>query len=83
MNRMRSKPGRMAYFIMGWLGMLFYFTQRWIIGPLIPSLMQAFGVDSTTMGLIGSASMWGYLFIPIAAGLFSDRFGRKYTILRG
>lgn len=83
MSIKREKPGRMAFFVMGWFGMLFYFTQRWIFGPLIPSLMEAFRADSTTLGLIGSASMWGYMFIPILAGMISDRFGRKYAILLG
>ncbi len=73
----------MAFFTACWFGMLFYFAQRWIFGPLIPSLMQAFGADSTTLGLIGSASMWGYMFIPIVAGSISDRFGRKHAILLG
>ena len=63
--------------------MLFYFAQRWLFGPLIPSLMQAFGADRTTLGVVGSASLWGYMFIPIVAGLLSDRFGRKHAILFG
>ena len=79
----RVKSNRMGFFIMGWFGMLFYFAQRWLFGPLIPSLMQAFGADSTTLGVIGSASMWGYMSIPIVAGLISDRFGRKHAILFG
>lgn len=73
----------MAFFVMGWFGMLFYFAQRWLFGPLIPSLMEAFGADSTRLGVIGSASMWGYMCVPIVAGLLSDRFGRKYVILFG
>jgi MFS family permease len=73
----------MAFFATAWIGMLFYFAQRWIFGPLIPSLMESFGVDKTTLGVVGSASLWGYMFIPITAGLISDRFGRKYVILFG
>ena len=73
----------MAFFIMGWFGMLIYFAQRWLFGPLIPSLMQDFGADRTTLGVVGSASLWGYMFLPIAAGLISDRFGRKHAILCG
>jgi MFS family permease len=83
MSEDRVKSKRMAFFVMGWIGMLFYFAQRWLFGPLIPSLMQAFGADRTTLGVIGSASLWGYMFIPIAAGLISDRFGRKNAILFG
>jgi MFS family permease len=77
------KQKRLAFFIMGWIGMLFYFAQRWLLGPLIPSLMQAFSTDRTTLGVVGSASFWGYMFIPIAAGWLSDRFGRKHAVLFG
>jgi YNFM family putative membrane transporter len=83
MGEDRVKSQRMAFFIMGWIGMLFYFAQRWIFGPLIPSLMQEFSADKTTLGIVGSASLWGYMFIPIMAGLISDRFGRKNAILFG
>lgn len=83
MDEDRVKSKRMAFFVMGWVGMLFYFAQRWLFGPLIPSLMEAFNTDRTTLGVIGSASLWGYMLMPIVAGLLSDRFGRKYAILFG
>jgi MFS family permease len=73
----------MAFFVMGWIGMMCYFAQRWLFGPLIPSLMEAFNTDRTTLGVVGSASLWGYMFMPVVAGLLSDRFGRKYAILLG
>jgi len=63
--------------------MMIYFMQRWIFGPLIPALIADFHTDRTALGLVGSASMWGYMFTPIVAGLVSDRFGRKYAILTG
>ena len=63
--------------------MLLYFSQRWIFGPLIPSMMHDFGTDRTRLGLVGAAGMWGYMFTPIVAGLLSDRFGRKYVVLFG
>lgn len=63
--------------------MVLYFTQRWILGPLIPSLMETFGTDRTTLGIVGAGSLWGYTFTPIIAGIISDRFGRRYVILFG
>jgi MFS family permease len=71
------------FFFLGWTGMVFYFTQRWIYGPVIPALMTDFQIDKATAGLIGSASLWGYMLTPIIAGLFSDHYGRKYTALSG
>lgn len=77
------RQNRITFFILGWIGMLLYFTQRWIFGPLIPPLMEEFHTDRTALGVIGAASLWGYMFTPILAGLLSDRFGRKCTILFG
>jgi MFS family permease len=78
---MKSK--KIIFFILGWVGMVFYFTQRWIYGPLIPSLMKEFGVSKTVLGVVGSSSLWGYMFTAMLAGLLSDRFGRKYAVLFG
>jgi len=71
------------FFFLGWVGMVLYFTQRWIFGPLIPSLMTEFSLNRAGLGVIGSASLWGYMITPVAAGLLSDRFGRKPPILFG
>lgn len=79
----RTASKRRIFFIFGWLGMVIYFTQRWVLGPLIPPLMQDFSVNRTTLGIVGSASLWGYMITPIIAGLLSDRFGRKRPVLFG
>jgi MFS family permease len=71
------------FFFFGWVGMILYFTQRWLLGPLIPELMAVFNVNQTSLGAIGSASMWGFMFTPLLAGWLSDRFGRKYVVLAG
>lgn len=78
---MKSK--RWIFFFLGWVGMVLYFTQRWLLGPLIPELMTVFNANQTSLGAIGSASMWGYMFTPLLAGWLSDRFGRKYVVLAG
>lgn len=77
------RSNKKLFFFLGWLGMVLYFTQRWIFGPLIPSLMEAFGADRTALGIVGAGSLWGYMFTPIIAGMLSDRFGRRYTVLFG
>jgi MFS family permease len=73
----------MVFFVLGWIGMIIYFTQRWVFGPLIPSLMDDFSVNRTKLGIIGSASLWGYMISPVFAGMISDRFGRKGPVLCG
>ena len=78
-----SRSNRLLFFFLAWVGMIFYFMQRWIFGPLIPSLMTTFNADKTTLGVVGAASLWGYMFTPIPAGFLSDRFGRKHVILTG
>jgi MFS family permease len=63
--------------------MVLYFTERWIFGPLIPSLMVEFHESRTALGIIGSASLWGYMVAPVVSGILSDRFGRKLPVLFG
>lgn len=77
------KRSRVAFFCVGWLAMVLYFSQRWLFGPLIPELMSEFHLDKTQVGVLGSASVWGYMITPIIAGLLSDRFSRKYITLGG
>jgi MFS family permease len=74
---------KLIFFILAWLGMVIYFTQRWVFGPVIPTLMNEFQINKTAVGTIGSASILGYMLSPILAGWLSDRFGRKPTILFG
>jgi sugar phosphate permease len=52
------KSDKIIFFFLGWAGMAFYFTRRWIYRPLIPSLMKKFGVSKTTLGVVGSSSLW-------------------------
>ncbi len=78
-----STRNKLIFFVLGWLGMVLYFTQRWIFGPVIPALIKEFQINKTGAGTIGSASIMGYMFSPILAGWLSDRFGRKQAILFG
>ncbi len=77
------KSSRIAFLALAWAGMLIYCTERWIFGPLIPPLIEEFRATRTLLGIVSSASLWGYMFIPIIAGSLSDRFGRKYAVLLG
>lgn len=66
-----------------WLGGLAYFSERWIFGPLIPTLMAEFKIDRVRAGMLGSAEMIGFMLMPFVAGLLSDRVGRRIVILWG
>lgn len=79
----KNNHHKLTFFILAWLGMVIYFTQRWIFGPVIPTLMKEFQINKTVIGTIGSASIMGYMLSPVLAGWLSDRFGRKPTILFG
>ncbi|MGC1403377.1 MAG: MFS transporter [Thermodesulfobacteriota bacterium] len=78
-----QNSNKWTFFFLGWLGMVLYFTQRWIFGPVIPALIKEFQINKTVVGTIGSASIMGYMLTPILAGWLSDRFGRKQAILFG
>jgi MFS family permease len=80
---MAVRTNRTVFLAIGWLAMVAYFAQRWVYGPLIPSLMKEFGADKTALGVVGAASLWGYMLTPIISGLLSDRFGRKWVLLFG
>jgi len=82
-NTQKMNVQKGLFFFMGWIGMVFYFTQRWIYGPVIPALMTDFHMNKETAGWIGSASLFGYMLTPVVAGLLSDKYGRKYTALSG
>jgi MFS family permease len=45
--------------------------------------MEEFGVSRTALGVVGSSSLWGYMFTTILAGILSDRFRRKYAVSFG
>jgi MFS transporter, ACS family, hexuronate transporter len=79
----RMKKNKWLFFFLCWLGMAIFFGERWIFGPLIPYLMSDFHIDRVTAGAIVSAHMLGYVLMPIVAGIFSDRFGRRPAVLSG
>jgi len=76
---MKSK--KIIFFFLGWVGMVFYSTQRWIYGPLIPSLMKEFGVSKTTLAVVGSSSLWGYMFTAMLGGKHEIKMTCLYLFL--
>jgi fucose permease len=52
-----------------------------LLGPLVPEMMESFGVGESTMGLVLSAGSLGFTIGPLISGLLIDRQGLKQTIL--
>ncbi len=64
--------------------MLLYFTQR--VESSVPSFLlswKSFIQTGLHWVLLGRHLSGGYMLTPIAAGVLSDRFGRKQTIIFG
>lgn len=52
-----------------------------LLGPLVPEMMNSFGVGESTMGLVLSAGSLGITVGPLISGMLIDRRGLKTTIL--
>jgi len=52
-----------------------------VVAFLLPSAQQEWGLDNGQLGLIGSASPFGFLFGAVVAGLLGDRIGRKKVMM--
>ncbi|MBW4093239.1 MAG: MFS transporter [Proteobacteria bacterium] len=62
--------------IWNWLAWLLNFTDRGMIGPLLPLIIAQLGISYATAGSIVSLFFVGYLS-TFFGGLLSDRLGRK------
>jgi fucose permease len=51
-----------------------------LLGPLVPEMMNSFGVGESTMGLVLSAGSLGITIGPLISGMLIDRRGLKTTI---
>jgi len=52
-----------------------------IIVPAFPRIMEAFGVDEQSIGLLGTATtLPSFLFVPVA-GVMADRLGRRRLLV--
>ncbi|MFG1642428.1 MFS transporter [Amycolatopsis sp. NPDC049252] len=67
--------------LIGGLGYTFDGMDSAVVAFLLPSAKTAWGLDNGQLGLIGSATPFGFLFGAIAAGLLGDRIGRKKVMM--
>ncbi|WP_085991207.1 MFS transporter [Oceanobacillus senegalensis] len=52
-----------------------------VYGSVIPSLIDEWSISSSTAGFIGSLTLIGSLIGNLIFSIFSDKFGRKITII--
>ena len=75
-----SRPHYLLLLI-GGLGYTFDGMDGAIVAFLLPDLQQVWGLSNTQLGLIGSATPFGFLFGAVVAGLLGDRIGRKKVMM--
>ena len=54
-----------------------------IVGPLVPSLMEAFGIGEATTGFLLAMGSVGFLMGPLVAGTIIDRLNIRVALLVG
>ena len=67
--------------IMGGLGYTFDGMDAAIVAFLLPSVQQEWGLSTAQLGIIGSATPFGFLFGAALAGILGDRIGRRKVMM--
>jgi putative MFS transporter len=67
--------------LIGGLGYTFDGMDSAVVAFLLPSVKGVWDLDNGHLGLIGSATPFGFLFGAVAAGLLGDRIGRKKVMM--
>ncbi|WP_219472324.1 MFS transporter [Nonomuraea rhizosphaerae] len=75
-----SRPHYLLLLI-GGFGYTFDGMDGAVVAFLLPSAREAWGLTDGQLGLIGSATPFGFLFGACIAGLLGDRIGRKKVMM--
>ncbi|MCX2748879.1 MFS transporter [Arthrobacter sp. MI7-26] len=75
-----SRPHYLLLLI-GGLGYTFDGMDGAVVAFLMPTIKTAFALDNSQLGLVASASPFGFLFGAIIAGYLGDRIGRKKVMM--
>jgi MFS transporter, putative metabolite:H+ symporter len=67
--------------LMGGLGYTFDGMDAAIVAFLLPSVKTEWGLSAAQLGIIGSATPFGFLFGAVIAGILGDRIGRRSVML--
>jgi len=79
-----ARPGRFHIQLMlaagsTWIWVAYGVT---IIGFIIPSLKEEWGITASALGLLAGLGMMGMLVGAVAAGWLADRYGRRKVLIR-
>lgn len=75
-----SRPHYLLLLI-GGLGYTFDGMDGAVVAFLMPAVKTAFTLDNSQLGLVASASPFGFLFGAVIAGYLGDRIGRKKVMM--
>ncbi|MFD7136461.1 MFS transporter [Streptomyces sp. NPDC059894] len=75
-----SRP-HYALLLIGGLGYTFDGMDSAVVAFLMPSAQEAWDLGNGALGLIGSASPFGFLFGAALAGILGDRIGRRKVMM--
>ncbi|MEU6269706.1 MFS transporter [Saccharopolyspora shandongensis] len=67
--------------LLGGLGYTFDGMDSAVVAFLLPSVKDEWGLTNAQLGLIGSATPFGFLFGATCAGLLGDRIGRRKVMM--
>jgi putative MFS transporter len=67
--------------VMGGLGYTFDGMDAAIVAFLLPSAQEEWGLSTAELGIIGSATPFGFLFGAALAGILGDRIGRRAVMM--
>ena len=70
-------------FVVCWLALIADGYDLYVYGATVPGFVgpSGWGVDKATAGLVGSFALVGMLIGSLAAGLLTDRFGRRRMLV--
>ena len=81
MDRLPMSRPHYALLVIGGLGYTFDGMDNALIAFLLPSIQREWGLSNGPLGILASATPFGYLVGALLAGTIADRIGRKPIML--
>jgi MFS transporter, putative metabolite:H+ symporter len=81
LERMPFSRFHMKLLLIGGCGLMFECLDVAIVAFILPVIRTQWHLTSLETGIVGSATLVGFLFGALLAGLLGDRYGRKFVML--